>query len=201
MHFLLIILFVSANYCFVISTNTTTFHGRGGKCILLAKPEALKNRSGNISQQFPDIEIREILDHPVQAVTVSFISHSSAFKRNLLQSRAPPSNSAVCCQVIGVVGEFDSKTASIIHTLASRSNLNLTLVASTSLPVANPNIIPNIFDMNPLEHYIDALVSFTNELNWTRIGLISDGADINILAAEKLQMALLRNSERSITLY
>ena len=35
-----------------------------------------------------------------------------------------------CSEVIGVVGDVDSKTASILHTLASRSNISLTIVSA-----------------------------------------------------------------------
>ena len=170
------------------------------KCILLSKPGALENPSGNSEWEHSP---REILDHQVHATTISFLSHLSAFKKNCMVSSSN-NCSAVGCQVVGVVGEIDSTTASIVHTLANRSDQKLTLVASslpsTSLPVTNLEI-SNILDMNPLEHYIEALVSFTGELKWTRIGLISDGADFNLFAAEKLQTALHRNSEISIIPY
>ena len=51
----------------------------------------------------------------------------------------------LCSEMIGVVGDLDSSAARIIHTLASRSNLNITLVAavapSTFLPVPLPNVL------------------------------------------------------------
>ena len=100
----------------------------------------------------------------------------------------------LCSEVIGVVGDFDSSAARIIHTLASRSNLNITLVAavapSTFLPVTNL-ALPNVLDMNPLVHYIKALVSFIDQLNWTRIGLISDGSHYHQFAADLFQTELL----------
>ena len=61
----------------------------------------------------------------------------------------------LCSEIIGVVGDIDYSAARIIHTLdlASRSNLNITLVAAvTFLPVTNL-ALPNILDMNPLVHY------------------------------------------------
>ena len=36
----------------------------------------------------------------------------------------------LCSEIIGVVGDLDSSAAHIIHTLASRSNLNITLASS-----------------------------------------------------------------------
>ena len=82
-----------------------------------------------------------------------------------------------CSEVIGVVGDLDLKTASIIHTLASRANLSITLVSavapSTFLP-ATHLALPNLLHINPLTHYVEALAAFLDGLNWTRIGLISD---------------------------
>ena len=107
-----------------------------------------------------------------------------------------------CNEVIGVVGDLDLKTASIIHTLASRANLSITLVSavapSTFLPATNL-VLPNLLHMNPLMHYVEALVAFFDHLNWTRIGLISDDTYYYEFAAELLQQKLLENSERRIT--
>ena len=106
-----------------------------------------------------------------------------------------------CTEVIGVVGDLDLKTASIIHTLASRANLSITLVSavapSTFLPTTNL-VLPNLLHMNPLTHYVEALVAFFDHLNWTRIGLISDGTYYYEFAAELVQQKLLENSERRI---
>lgn len=106
----------------------------------------------------------------------------------------------VCTEIIGVVGELDYQTASIIHTLANRSNLSTTLVASStppnSLPVSNLEL-PNVLDMNPLQHYIDAVASFVDELNWTRIGLISDDTYYHLFAAEMLQKKLFEKTRQN----
>ena len=81
----------------------------------------------------------------------------------------------------------------------NRSNLTLTVVASStplnSLPVTN------ILDMNPIQHYIAATVSFMDQLNWTRIGLITDDTYYHLFAAEMLQKKLLENPKRSIAPY
>ena len=73
---------------------------------------------------------------------------------------------------------MDSETARIIHTLAKRSSLNITLVSAvtptTFQPLMNVSL-PNVLDMNLLIHYIQTLISFTDQLNWTRVGLIGDG--------------------------
>ena len=93
-------------------------------------------------------------------------------------------------EVIGIVGDLDLKTASIIHTLSSRANLSITLVSavapSTFLPTTNL-VLPNLLHMNPLIHYVEALVAFFDHLNWTRIGLISDDTYYYEFAAELVQ--------------
>ena len=104
-------------------------------------------------------------------------------------------------EVIGIVGDLDLKTASIIHTLSSRANLSITLVSavapSTFLPTTNL-VLPNLLHMNPLMHYVEALVAFFDHLNWTRIGLISDDTYYYEFAAELVQQKLLENSELRI---
>lgn len=109
-----------------------------------------------------------------------------------------------CHDIIGIVGDVDSQTASITHALASRSNLSLTLVAtstpSTFPPVTNLDL-PNVLDMNPLQHYVEALVGFIGQLNWTRIGLISDDAPYHLFAAEMLEKKLLENPEVTVSPY
>ena len=106
-----------------------------------------------------------------------------------------------CSEVIGVVGDLDFSTASIIDTLASRPYLNTTLVASiapsTFLPVTNL-ALSNVLDMNPLVHYIEALISFTDQLNWTRIGLISDDILYYQFAAELFNRQLPHDVAPSI---
>ena len=94
-----------------------------------------------------------------------------------------------CSEVVGVVGDVDFKTASILHTLASRSNITLTLVAavapSTFLPVTNL-ALPNLLDIHPLSHYIETIISFIDEWKWSRIGLIRDDTLYYQYAAEML---------------
>ena len=106
-----------------------------------------------------------------------------------------------CSEVIGVVGDLDLKTASIIRNLTSRANLSITLVSavapSTFLP-ATHLALPNLLHMNPLTHYVEALAAFLDHLNWTRIGLISDHSPYYQFAAELIQQKLLENPERRI---
>ena len=106
-----------------------------------------------------------------------------------------------CSEVIGVVGDIDFKTASILHTLASRSNLTLTLVAavapSTFLPVTNL-ALPNLLDLHPLSHYIEAIVSFIDEWKWSRIGMIRDDTLYHQYAAEML-FTKLAGASKTIT--
>ena len=56
-----------------------------------------------------------------------------------------------------------------------------------SLPVTN------ILDMNPIQHCIDATVSFMDQLNWTCIGLITDDTYDHLYVAEMLHKKLLEN--------
>ena len=105
---------------------------------------------------------------------------------------------ADCSEVIGVVGDVDYKTASILHTLASRSNFTLTLVAavvpSTFLPVTNL-ALPNLLNIHPLSHYIETIVSFIDEWRWSRIGLIRDDTLYYQYAAEMLHAKLAEASK------
>jgi hypothetical protein len=98
-----------------------------------------------------------------------------------------------CSEVIGVVGDVDSKTVRVVNTLSSRADLGVTLVSAvtstTFLPTANL-LPPNVLEMYPLRHYMDALITFFAQLDWTRIGLISDGTPYHQLAAEMLQQRL-----------
>ena len=94
-----------------------------------------------------------------------------------------------CSDILGVVGDLDFKTTSIIHNLAARSNSSVTQVVS----ISSPNILPledlgysNVVDMNPLSHYIDAITSLIDRLNWTYIGLITDNTNYQLYAAELL---------------
>ena len=152
------------------------------KCILVALPTFNITRANysNITITTDLIKLITVSSEIAYEILVDFIVHSTE-----------TSSPCACSEVIGVVGDIDSSTVSIIHTLASMSNLSITLVAavapSTFLPVTNL-ALPHVLDMNPLVHYIEALVSFTDQLNWTRIGLISDGSHYHEFAAELFQV-------------
>ena len=107
-----------------------------------------------------------------------------------------------CEDNIGVIGDIDRKTANILHTLASRSNFNLTLVAaiapSSFVPVTGLSL-PTVLVMKPLSHYIEAIVSFVDQWNWTRIGLISDDSLYYQYAAELLLEKLKENNHTEVT--
>ena len=166
----------------------------GTKCILCGLPNDNSNVTIAIKAEF--IELFTVPSNIEHEILVDIISR--AFQINSAKSGRH------CSEVIGVVGDLDSTTASIIHTLASRSNLNITLVAavapSTFLPVTNL-ALPHVLDMNPLVHYIEASISFTDQLIWTRIGLISDGSHYHEFATELFQTQLFKNYERSIVPY
>ena len=107
---------------------------------------------------------------------------------------------ANCSEVVGVVGNIGSKTASILHTLASRSNVTFTQVAavapSTFLPVANlvlPSV--NVLDIQPLSNYIESIVRFIEEWNWSRVGLIRDDTLYYQYSAELLHSKLVETSK------
>ena len=166
------------------------------KCILVALPTlntTLGMGNSNITIPTDFIKLITVYTEIEYEVLVDFLAHSTE-----------TSSPCACSEVIGVVGDLDSSAARIIHTLASRSNLNITLVAavapSTFLPVTNL-ALPNVLDMNPLVHYIEALVSFTDQLNWTRITLISDGSLYHEFAAELFQTQLLDDFNISVAPY
>jgi hypothetical protein len=127
------------------------------------------------------------------AAVFGFVSlaFAAAVSRNVTGSR--------CSEVVGVVGDLDSGTAGIIHTLASRSNRSITLVStgtsSNSLPVATL-ALPSVVDMRPLPHY--GLVELLDILNWTCIGLVTDGAYYYQYAAELLHRKLSRDPQNTI---
>ena len=165
------------------------------ECVIVALPNGTSlNLATKVAKN--RLKLFTISSQTEHEILVDFVS--GAFQDNL------NNDDSFCSEVIGVVGDLDSTTASIIHTLASRSNLNITLVAavapSTFLPVTNV-ALPNVLDMNPLVHYIESLVSFTDQLNWTRIGLISDGSHYHELAAELFQKQLLDDFNITVAPY
>ena len=117
-------------------------------------------------------------------------------------SKTRRNDSKFCEDNIGVIGDIDRNTANILHTLASRSNFNLTLVAaiapSSFVPVTGLSL-PNLLVMKPLSHYIEAIVSFVDQWNWTRIGLISDDSLYYQYAAELLLEKLKENNHTEVT--
>ena len=109
-----------------------------------------------------------------------------------------------CSDILGVVGDLDFKTTIIIHDLAARSNSSVTQVVS----ILSPNILPlkdlgysNVVDMNPLSHYIDAITSLIDRLNWTYIGLITDSTNYQLYAAELLLKKLHSIPEITVSPY
>ena len=109
-----------------------------------------------------------------------------------------------CSDILGVVGDLDFKTASIIHNSASRSNISVTQVVS----ILSPNIWPledlgysNVVDMNPLSHYIDAITSLIDRLDWTYIGLMTDSTNYQLYAAELLLKKLHSIPELTVSPY
>ena len=171
------------------------------KCILITLPKELttgdplesRARSENCMEE--NIDLIQVSGGEI---VFEFISRALQCKYNNISD-------CTCSEVIGVIGDLDFVTASIIHTLASRFNLNITIVAavapSTIQPVTKLATLPHVLDMNPLVHYIEALVSFTDALNWTRIGLISDGSRYNEYVAEIFQKELLTNFGRFVVPY
>ena len=70
--------------------------------------------------------------------------------------------------LVGIVGELDSTTVSIMHTLSSRAHLSITLVSAGSVfPSLLDQQFSRVVDMNPLLHKIEALILFLDRLNWS----------------------------------
>ena len=166
------------------------------QCILVPLPSSLQRYHLLNNSENTEVAIKNFIVKKVQYSTslhyiIPHISPSSQDQVNI--------NSATnCSEVVGVIGDVDSKTAGIIHTVAKRSILNITLVSAvtptTFLPLVNVNL-PTVLDMNPLIHYIHALIGFTNQLNWTRVGLISDGTYYYETAAELLQKLMSQSGK------
>ena len=109
-----------------------------------------------------------------------------------------------CSDILGVVGDLDFTTTSIIHNMAARSNSSVTQVIS----ILSTNILPledlaysNVVDMNPLSHYIDAITSLIDRLDWTYIGLITDSTNYQLYAAELLLKKLHSIPEMTVSPY
>ena len=183
MEYLIRVLLCSLLFC------TSTEPLETVKCILvpLAGQMNVSSIEGKFSSDEPS-KIVVIRTKPELGTLVHFVS--SIFHSN--QARAD------CSEVVGVVGDVDYKTASILHTLASRSNFTLTLVAavapSTFLPVTNL-VLPNLLDIHPLSHYIETIVSFIDEWRWSRIGMIRDDTLYYQYAAEMLHAKLAEASK------
>ena len=164
------------------------------ECVIVALPDGTSlNLTTKVAENC--LKLITVSSQTEHEILVDFVS--GTFQDN-------NDDDSSCSEVIGVVGDLDSTTARITHTLASRSNLNITVVAavapSTFLPVTNL-ALPHVLDMNPLVHYIEALVSFTEQLNWTRIGLISDGSHYHEFAAELFQTQLLYDFNITVAPY
>ena len=161
------------------------------KCILSPLQESADHEAvGQVNVNISDGASKVVVIHtkPELETVLHFVS--TLFHSNRAQGD--------CSEVVGVVGVVDSKTASILHTIASRSNFTLTLVAavvpSNLLPVTNSDL-PNLLDIQPLSHYIETIVSFIDAWNWSRIGLIRDDTLYYQYAAEMLNAKLVESSK------
>jgi hypothetical protein len=167
------------------------------QCILISLPSLHVDLLRNCS------EVAGSAEKSLKLVVVDSAVQHTALVTYIRAQQVSECKMDVCCEVIGIVGALDSDTARIIHTVAKRSNLNITLVAalpSTLLPATNLDL-PNVLDMNPLQNYVEALARCADQKNWTRIGLISDGSYYHQLAAEMLQRRLLDGYGRSVVPY
>ena len=106
-------------------------------------------------------------------------------------------------EVLGGIGAIDLNTAHILHSLAHRSNSNVTVVAGLapcpSLPVTDLSTLPNVLDMNPLSPYIQVTASFIKEWNWNRIGLVAESSNYYQFTTDLLQNALAENPNVLVT--
>ena len=193
----------------VFSFSHTVLCQSQSQCILLALPSPQE-----YSLEISDIDIEFDVDSPPGNKSIAVVATNSELQfSTLLQyiaaiSTTPREQANVwsethCSKMMGVVGDVDFVTAKIIHTLARRVNSNVTIVSSvtptTYQPLMNLDFL-NVLDMNPLVHYIQTLISFTAELNWTRIGLISDGSIYYQYAADQLKQ-LVHSSGRAFIPY
>ena len=107
----------------------------------------------------------------------------------------------LCDKIIGIVGVIDSTIAKFATNC--NLNLNVTLVAALtpppSLPVTDLSTLPNVLDLNPLSHYIQATVSFIEQWNLTCITVISEDTYYHQYAAELLYKELLQDSKREVS--
>lgn len=164
------------------------------QCVLISLPKDSSEGKRGIS--IPLDTTLDLIEVDSTELIVSFVG-------NVFKQGSQNGSEGVCSgKVIGVVGDLDSKTARIIHTLTSRSNLSIRLVASLApssfVPVTNLKF-PNILDMNPLDHYIEALINLVIRQNWTRIGVVSDNTLYYQFAAEVLQKQLVSDYQNNST--
>ena len=129
-----------------------------------------------------------ILDSKLQySILIDFI------KISYCQSREE------CGNVIGIVGDIDSTSSSIIQNLLNQSTVHaITVLSPHSLPLASLGF-PSVIDMNPLQNYVKALVEFVDLFNWTRVELISDNTLYHQSASHRIEQALSRNPEITVT--
>ena len=162
------------------------------QCVLVAVPLSSGNDGYSISANISTANYQDnleliIFDSELKYESmILFLSHKfSGYHFDKLQHLT----NNQCGNILGVVGNLDFKATSIIYNLAARSNSNVTQVVS----ILSHNILPfedlgysNVVDMNPLSHYIDAITSLINRLDWTYIGLITDSTNYQLYAAELL---------------
>ncbi len=179
---ILFFIFVTANSAIDVHKENAT------RCVLISQPLAKEIKTNDVQKRQENINNIQGLD--IRMVEVDGSLNYETLVSYILRVFPKDGFEGVCSAVIGVVGDLDSQTASVIHTLASRANLSITMVASYApssfLPVTSLDL-PNVLDMNPLDHYIEALVTFTLQQNWTRIGVISDNTAYYRFAADRLQ--------------
>ena len=177
------------------------------QCVLVAVPLASENDGYSISANISTANHQDnleliIFDSELKYESmILFMSHKfSSYHFDGLEHLTGNQ----CSDILGVVGDLDFKVTSIIHDLAARSNSSVTQVVS----ILSPSILPledlghsNVVDMNPLSHYIDAITSLIDRLNWTYIGLITDSTNYQLYAAELLLKKLHSIQEMTVSPY
>ena len=159
-------------------------------CILVSLPSYSKNGEDfSIGHETSSVRLVAVNSKLHHAALLQFVSAAlPAIPGQGLVSARHNVSKRICSRVVGVVGDFDSSTARVIHALASKANLSIMVMAATSWPRPHQDF-PNVLDLSSLEYRIEALVSFTDKMNWTRLGLVSDRT--YHLAAELFQNRLL----------
>ena len=161
------------------------------QCVLMAIPFSSGNNGHSVSVNVSTANYQDNLELIIFDSALKYESMilfmSNKFGGYFDTFEHPVNNQ--CGDVLGVVGDLDFKVASTVYNIAIRSNKSViqavSILSPNILPLENLGL-PNVVDMNPLSHYIDAITSLIDRLDWTYIALITDSTNYQLYAAELL---------------